>query len=408
MMRLFLNGLAASAGGGITYLRNVLPRLSAQAGVHTTVAVHPDLRQEFCHLPNLTFVDVAMPPGAARRFWHEQRRLPAVIRASGAAVLISAGNFALWRSPVPQILLSRNSLYTSRAFYRDLRARREYAMWLDTRIRGALARLSIHWADRTVAPSKAFAEDLRRWTGIDVLAIHHGFDPEMFFQHSLPLPPGVRQKLDAAADAVRLLFVSHYNYYRNFETLISALPLLKRALSPRKVRLILTCELRSQANPGAYRAERAAALVRNLEVVEEVVELGALHYSCLSHVYRACDAYVTPAYTETFAHPLVEAMASGLPIVASDLQVHREICGQAAQYFQPFSAEELAARVAEVVGSAGERARLVSAASVRSRQFSWSRHVNELVRLAESLSSRHVTAELQSGSDLLSRRASHS
>jgi len=34
-----------------------------------------------------------------------------------------------------------------------------------------------------------------------------------------------------------------------------------------------------------------------------------------------------PAYAETFAHPLVEAMASGLPVIASDLAVHREICG---------------------------------------------------------------------------------
>ena len=46
MMHLFLNGLAASAGGGLTYLRNVLPHLSARPEVQVTAAVGPQLRRE--------------------------------------------------------------------------------------------------------------------------------------------------------------------------------------------------------------------------------------------------------------------------------------------------------------------------------------------------------------------------
>ena len=155
--------------------------------------------------------------------------MPAVILKSGADVLLSAGNFALRKSPVPQILLSRNSLYTSKDFFRDLRQRREYGFWLETRIKGDLARRSIAWAERTVAPSEAFAQELRQWTGRSVAAIHHGFDHEAFFRDVRPLPDEVRHKLDLDRDqeAVRLLYVSHYNYYRNFETLLRALPLLR-------------------------------------------------------------------------------------------------------------------------------------------------------------------------------------
>ena len=60
------------------------------------------------------------------------------------------------------------------------------------------------------------------------------------------------------------------------------------------------------------------------------LELGTVPYRSLHRLHRACHIYVTPAYAETFAHPLVEAMSSGLPVVASDLPVHREICGDAA------------------------------------------------------------------------------
>jgi len=384
MIRLFINGLAASAGGGLTYLRNVIPHLARREDAETTVLLNPAFRRDFGELPNIFFVEDLESYGTPRRFIREQTTLPKLIRRSGAQVLISAGNFALWNSPVPQILLSRNSLYTSVAFYSDLRARREYRMWLDTRLKSSFARRSIGWADCTVAPTRSFADELKLWTGIDVIPIYHGFDHDLFFRDSPPLSKEVRQKLDATRDSLRLLLVSHYTYYRNFETLIRALPELKAAVAPRKLRLILTCEFRPS---DGYRTDLAAALLRRLDVGAEVIQLGSVPYRSLSHLYRACDVYVTPAYTETFAHPLVEAMASGLPIVASDLAVHREICGSAALYFPRFSPNELAQRVLEVVSSAAVSTQLAETGKQRAKCFSWSKHVHEIVALAIRLTS---------------------
>jgi len=384
-MHLFLNGLAASAGGGLTYLRNVLPQLSRREDMQVTAAVNPQLRRELSGLPRISFPEINLHAGTLQRFWQEQTTLPRAIRQSGAEVLISAGNFALRKSPVPQILLSRNSLYTSRDFLRDLRRRREYGLWLDTRIKGGLARRSIGWADRTVAPTEAFARELRQWTGREVAAIHHGFDAEAFFRDPAPLPADIEQRLALEKDALRLLYVSHYNYYRNFETLFRALPRIQERLGGRKLRLFLTCRLRSEDNPGNYRASAASALVAKLGIGDSVVELGAVPYTLLHHVYRACSIYVTPAYAESFAHPLVEAMASGLPIVASDSAVHREICEEAAIYFPRFSAEELAAQVCRVAASDELPKRLSDRGLERARSFSWERHVDELLDLAANL-----------------------
>jgi glycosyltransferase involved in cell wall biosynthesis len=307
MMHLFVNGLAASAGGGLTYLRNVIPHLIATPGVSLTLALNGGLRPEF---PNLKLVE--LKAGAARRFWYEQSALPDVIQSSGADVLLSTGNFALRSSPVPQILLSRNSIYTSGDFYRDLLDRHEYQMWLETQLQGWLAKQSIRWADATVAPSEAFAAELHRWTGREILTIHHGFDAEAFTRDTTPLSAEVQDHLEKANDSLKLLFVSHYNYYSNFETLFRALPLLRDCFPGRPVKLLLTCKLAAGENPGAYRAARAAKLVTDLGVSDLVIELGAIPYRQLHQVYRRADVYVTPAYTETFAHPLVEAMACGL------------------------------------------------------------------------------------------------
>ena len=180
MIGLFINGLAASAGGGLTYLRNVIPHLARRVDVKTTVLLNSAIGVEFRDLPNVTLIEDSHPSGASRRFIHEQATLPGLIRRTGAQVLISAGNFALWRSPVPQILLSRNALYTSRDFFRDVRVRGHYGIWADTFIKSRLARRSINRADITIAPSAAFARELSHWSGRNVLSLHHGFDPDVF------------------------------------------------------------------------------------------------------------------------------------------------------------------------------------------------------------------------------------
>ena len=383
MMHLFINSLAASAGGGLTYIRNVLPLLAEKEELRVTVALTSALREEFRTLSGVEFLELRAAP--ASRFWYEQSELPRLIRRSEADVLLSAGNFALRKSPVPQILLSRNSIYTSPDFYSDLIVRREYRMWLDTRLRSILAKKSVYWADVTVAPSEAFAAELIRWTGKRVKTIHHGFDHEAFTRDSMALDPNVQTKLLAAKGALKILFVSHYNYYRNFETLIRALPQLQDRLDGRPIKLLLTCRLEAAETPGAYRPQSAAKLIEELGVRDMVLELGAIPYRSLHYVYSTADVYVSPAYTETFAHPLVEAMASGLPVIASDLPVHREICGDASSYFAVFSSDDLVKHLVEVVSSPEISARMVSRGLTRSHQFSWREHVKRMLNLCSSL-----------------------
>ncbi|HEX6803125.1 MAG TPA: glycosyltransferase family 1 protein [Terriglobales bacterium] len=382
-MHIFLNGLGASAGAGLTYLYNVIPRLSAMPEVHTTLAVQPNLRDEFRGYAKVNTLAEAIPPSTAQRFWFEQSKLPKLIRQSGADLLISAGNFALRSSPIPQILLSGNSLYTSRDFTHDLLRRRSYGMWLDTKIRGLFAKKSVHWADCTIAPTEAFAAELRRWTGGNVAAIHHGFNCEIFFSDQGSLPEELKQKLASAADCLRLLFVSHYNYYRNFETLFRAIALLRAKLHGRRVRLFLTCRLNSDETPGTYKTDTAARLISELELQDEIVQLGAIPYHALHEIYHACDIYVTPAYTETFAHPLVEAMASGLPIIASDVSAHREICREAL-FFPPFSPQALADRIVQLATDSNLMHRLAAHGQQRAHDFSWDCHVEQLLQLGRS------------------------
>jgi glycosyltransferase involved in cell wall biosynthesis len=384
-MHLFINALAASAGGGLTYLRNVIPHLATRNDTRTTVLVSPKVRSEFSESTNVSILPADDFPQTARRFWFEQRTVPKFIQQSAADILLSTGNFAVRNPLVPQILLSRNALYTSRQFEADLRARAEFRLWIDHRLKKAAAKWSIGTADCTVAPSEAFAQELRAWTEREIIAIHHGFDRDTFVRDSASLPDAVQKRLNSRNGALRILFVSHYNYYRNFETLFRAIPLIKLILAPREVALFLTCQLAPGANPGLYRTDFAAALVRELGISNQVVELGAVPYNSLHQLYRSADIYVSPAYAESFAHPLVEAMSSGLPVVASNLAIHKEICGSAALYFDTFAPQELADRVVEVAQSQPLHAQLSRAGGQRSTAFSWKAHVERILALGSEL-----------------------
>lgn len=382
-MKLFIDALGASAGGGLTYLWNVLPQFRQYPGIAVTVLA--DRAASASTPDNVTIIDGLTPTSAFRRFVWEQAEIPRLIRKTGSQVMICTGNFAIRRSPVPQILLSRNSLYTSADFRKDLRDRGDYKLLLETQFRAILARQSIRRAELTIAPSEAFARELKAWSGKEVIALHHGFDREQFFRDARPLSRTAQEKLRATSGTVNLLFVSHYNYYRNFETLLRAVAILKQRLPSRKFRLVLTCELSDEANPGTYKTQKARALLRELRIEDDVVELGSVNYSQLHHVYRACDVYVTPAYTETFAHPVVEAMATGLPVVASDLPVHREITGGAALFFPKFSPDDLAGKVADLLNSPSRLGELREQGLQQSAKFSWKKHVERLLEMAGSL-----------------------
>src|SRR2546430_15153155 len=149
MIHLFINALAASAGGGLTYIRNVIPCLMARDDAKTTVLLDARFRSEFPTSSRVTFLEGENRSSIVRRYWYEQLVLPRLIRRSEATVLLSAGNFALWNSPVPQILLSRNSLYTSRDFLLDLRSRGEYRLFLEEELKSSFANWSIRIANIT-------------------------------------------------------------------------------------------------------------------------------------------------------------------------------------------------------------------------------------------------------------------
>jgi glycosyltransferase involved in cell wall biosynthesis len=389
-----INALASTAGGGVTFLHNVLPRLAASDPTNHYLVLVPaqHLAEHQRWASERVRVESAPINGSTlARIWWEQTGLRSLLKARQIDVLISMGNFALLHAPTPQILFNGNDLYFSGDFERDLRARGLPRAIAVHRLKSRLAKASIKQADINVTPTRAFTERIRTCDGLSEChfeVLPFGFDAQLFTADSAPLAAEQLAKLDLRDDCYRLLYVSHYNYFRNFETLLRALPLLKQQLKEqigKRIQLVLTTDITRGAIYGGYDATTAAELIDQLGVRTDIAMLGSVPYNRLHQLYRQCHVSVCPSYSESFGYPLVEAMAAGVPVAAANLPVHLEICGEAAVYFDVFNEGALAAQCLRLLTDAPLRAKLIERGHARSRQFSWDEHVRRLIELINAV-----------------------
>lgn len=101
----------------------------------------------------------------------------------------------------------------------------------------------------------------------------------------------------------------------------------------------------------------------------------------LAAVYAGAELFVFPSIYEGFGFPMLEAMAHGVPVIAANSSSLPEIGGDAALYFDPRDAQELAAAITRVLGDPALREQLVARGRARVGEFRWERAAAETLRV---------------------------
>jgi glycosyltransferase involved in cell wall biosynthesis len=115
------------------------------------------------------------------------------------------------------------------------------------------------------------------------------------------------------------------------------------------------------------------ALQDRLGLREHVLHLRGIDRSTLACLYRHARLVLLPSAAEGFGLPLLEALACGAGVLASDLPVLREVGGPAACYAPPGDVDAWAAATLELFGS-DERLGSVAARLAQAGRYSWQRH----------------------------------
>jgi glycosyltransferase involved in cell wall biosynthesis len=125
-----------------------------------------------------------------------------------------------------------------------------------------------------------------------------------------------------------------------------------------------------------------------LNLGEWVRWAGWVDEQSLAAFYQMAQALLLPSLFESFGLPIVEAMASGCPVVTSNRYGSKEIAGDAAVLVDPESVDSIAEGIERVLGEPLLRARLIQAGYERSREFTWDRCALQTLNVLERIAGK--------------------
>lgn len=120
-------------------------------------------------------------------------------------------------------------------------------------------------------------------------------------------------------------------------------------------------------------------------VSDRVVFTGRLSDEEIAGLYAGATALLFPSLYEGFGIPPLEAMLLGCPVLASDIAPTREVCGDAALFFDPLRPEDMVRAINEVLHNPQQRAMMIERGHQRAQAFSWARSAGRLHDIVEQL-----------------------
>ena len=260
-----------------------------------------------------------------------------------------------------------------------------FPQYLPGRLAHAYARIAFWLAAnrsaRILTVSEASKRDILRFFAIPsekVDVIYNAID-DRFSQ-----PPDAEQ-MERVRERYQLhdrflLYSGNVKPHKNLERLIDAFHRL-RLDGFGDIKLLITGSEISR-----YATLRRAVHRYNLH--QHVRFLGFLRADTLAILYRLADAFVFPSLYEGFGLPPLEAMASGTPVLTSNVSSLPEVVDTAALLIDPYDPESIADGLRQILSDEGLRARLISRGRARASTFSWEESVQRVLTIYRRVSAQ--------------------
>lgn len=231
---------------------------------------------------------------------------------------------------------------------------------------GQVAR-AIRSADQVIAVSDSTRRDLLELLSADpekVTVVHSGVSPEC--QRLDPAEVESQRRRLGLPESF-ILFVGTLEPRKNLPTLLKAFARLRRA---HPVPLVVV-------GGKGWLYEELFRVRDDLGLGEEVRFAGPVPARELVYYYSCATCLVLPSLYEGFGHPVLEAMACGTPVVASNASSLPEVVGDAGLLVDPEDVEGLAATLGRLLADGNLRQRLIHLGLERAQSFSWEKTARE-------------------------------
>jgi len=229
-----------------------------------------------------------------------------------------------------------------------------------------LTRMAARLADHILTGSALVKQEIVDVYGVPpgrVTVAPYGVDRTVFRCLPSDQRQAARQRLGLPDTYV--LFVGVIQARKNLLVLLRALEIL-RARGRTDIHAVLAGRL-------GFKARDVLRSVEQLGLGSVVHHVGVIGADDLVALYNNASALVFPSVLEGFGLPVLEAMASGCPVVSSNVGALLEVCADAALTFDPHDPEELALRLTQVLEDADLAQRLRADGHRRAEHFTWER-----------------------------------
>ena len=180
------------------------------------------------------------------------------------------------------------------------------------------------------------------------------------------------------AEARVLLFLGRLHPMKRVSALIDAFGRTRARGCEEGLKLVIIGDEISKL-PALRRAVHSHKLHKHVRF------LGYLEDDTLAILYRLASVFVFPSLYEGFGLPPLEAMASGTPVVTSNVSSLPEVAGDAAVLVDPYDVDAIADGMRRVIADPALAADLRRRGLARAREFSWARSVERTLEVYRSV-----------------------
>ncbi len=231
-------------------------------------------------------------------------------------------------------------------------------------------------ADRIIAVSRSTANDIAEVYGVSpykIRVIHHGYNDKTFH---LPSPkekekiPAVLEKFKIPKNSRYLIYVGAIQPRKNLSVLVSAFERIKTLQSFKDWKLVL-------AGEEAWLFDELKKQIKTSVWSRDIIMTGKFETKDLPYLLWGAETFVFPSLYEGFGIPILEAMASGVPVITAKNSSLVEVAGDAGLYFDARRVDELATLIKDLNHSPEKKKEMIEKGLAWCKRFSWEKTAKE-------------------------------